>query len=514
MVVPLPFNVGFIVAGIVLAAHTWFLFFLETEFHSLAEVRLTTETVHDYVSTIWIPIFFASIFIEVLYTSWIYSKKSLNLSRPFYQFNDSLSSMGTGSILLLLKKTITHIFIPISPYYWIWTNYGLTKNYDHHLISWWVMFFGVEFGYYWIHRTGHTISTFWALHGVHHSSEFYNLTTALRQSTFHSVVSWIYYLPLAFFFPPSMFLLHAQFNLLYQFWIHTEVIGKLGFLEYVINTPSQHRVHHARNKIYIDKNFGGTLCIFDRLFGTFQEEIDDIKPVYGITHALNNFNSLQANITPLSELVAGSRSKSGRANQVLTFYNAPGWKSGKEFYGIPPCTLETVQKFNPGLPLGLNLYIFSQFIINAIWQNVGIIILVKGHPDAYWTLCGFACYVMFYFVILGDMLNRKWKRPFWSEVARLLLFLPVYWSVAVLDHSFVDVLWSVKTGVISVIVLGSLIWISLYKKNYFDETWCTWKDTEVGKDFPNAVQAEQEQDKKYQEKLAASKLAQQKPKTT
>ena len=130
------------------------------------------------------------------------------------------------------------------------------------------------------------------MHGVHHSSEAYNLTTALRQSSLHFSVGWLYYIPFALFFPPPLYFMHDQFNLLYQYWIHTQVVGKLGPLEYILNTPSQHRVHHGqycaimyqhilirctgRNAYCIDKNYGGTLCIFDRLFGTYQEEIEEV----------------------------------------------------------------------------------------------------------------------------------------------------------------------------------------------------------------------------------------------
>src|SRR3989338_6177836 len=169
-------------------------------------------------------------------------------------------------------------------YNWVYSHYRLTGEMfeEPNILAWWFMFVAVDFCYYWVHRTGHTVRALWSCHSIHHSSEFYNLTTALRQSTFHGWVNWIYYIPLALFFPPTLFLYHSQFNLLYQFWIHTETIPKLGFLEYFLNTPSQHRVHHGRGIWAIDKNYGGTLCIFDRLFGTFQEEPDDEPVVYGL----------------------------------------------------------------------------------------------------------------------------------------------------------------------------------------------------------------------------------------
>jgi len=138
------------------------------------------------------------------------------------------------------------------------------------MLTWVVMFVVVDFCYYWFHRLAHEWNWSWASHSVHHSSEEYNLSTALRQGTFQPLCSWLFFLPLALIgFSPRLFSIHVQFNTLYQFWIHTKLLPKLGWLEYIINTPSQHRVHHGRNPYCIDKNYAGTLCIWDRMFGTF-----------------------------------------------------------------------------------------------------------------------------------------------------------------------------------------------------------------------------------------------------
>ena len=138
-----------------------------------------------------------------------------------------------------------------------------------------------DFLYYWFHRLSHEINAFWAAHVVHHQSEEYNLAVALRQGTFQGVFSWVFYLPLAVLgFPPLVFLTVSSIDTLYQFWIHTRVIGRLGPLEWVLNTPSNHRVHHAKNPQYIDKNCGGALIIWDRMFGTYAAEVE--PPVFGV----------------------------------------------------------------------------------------------------------------------------------------------------------------------------------------------------------------------------------------
>jgi sterol desaturase/sphingolipid hydroxylase (fatty acid hydroxylase superfamily) len=152
-------------------------------------------------------------------------------------------------------------------------------------------FFCVDFCYYWFHRASHTIKFFWAFHLVHHSSQQMNLTVAYRLNWLTVLISPIFYVPLVLVGIPPTFILGAYaVNLLYQFFLHTEAIGRLGILEYIIDTPSSHRVHHGSNDQYIDKNFGGVLIIWDRLFGTYQAEEEKVE--YGITTGFAGYNPL------------------------------------------------------------------------------------------------------------------------------------------------------------------------------------------------------------------------------
>jgi alkylglycerol monooxygenase len=172
----------------------------------------------------------------------------------------------------------------------------------------------MDLGYYWFHRMGHgksknlnhsivlisflylEVNLFWATHQTHHSSEYYNLSTALRQGVLQTYFSWIFYLPLALLIPPQIFLIHSQMNLLYQFWIHTDVISNLGPFEYILNTPSHHRVHHGRNPYCIDKNYGGVFIIWDRLFGTFAAERKNEEIAYGLIHPIKTFDPLETQV--------------------------------------------------------------------------------------------------------------------------------------------------------------------------------------------------------------------------
>lgn len=158
-------------------------------------------------------------------------------------------------------------------------------------LSYAVLFIALDFFYYWYHRTHHEIRILWAAHVNHHSSQHYNLSTALRQSWSSVFSHWIFMLPLAAAgWRPDQILLMGLLNLVYQYWIHTEAVDKMGWLEWILMTPSHHRVHHGSNAHYLDKNYGGLLIIWDRMFGTFQEE--DVPVSYGLTKNIESYNPI------------------------------------------------------------------------------------------------------------------------------------------------------------------------------------------------------------------------------
>lgn len=188
-------------------------------------------------------------------------------------------------------------------------------------------FFLEDLAYYWFHRVSHERRFFWASHVVHHSSQHYNLTTALRQTWTGSLgLTFLFWLPLVFIgFPPTMVFLFSGISLVYQFWIHTETIGRMGPLEWVLNTPSHHRVHHATNARYLDANYAGVLIIWDRLFGTFVPEEDAEKPRYGVIANLGTFNPLRiafAEWIAIGRDVLGAKSLRDVGGYV---FGPPGW---------------------------------------------------------------------------------------------------------------------------------------------------------------------------------------------
>lgn len=188
-------------------------------------------------------------------------------------------------------------------------------------------FFAEDLAYYWFHRISHERRWFWASHVVHHSSQHYNLTTALRQTWTGALgLTFIFWLPLVWIgFPPLMVLMFSAISLVYQFWIHTEVIGRMGPLEYVFNTPSHHRVHHAINPRYLDANYAGVLIIWDRLFGSFVREDDAERPRYGIVSQLGTFNPFRV---ALHEWIGIWRdvSRAKSLGEVFGYlFGPPGW---------------------------------------------------------------------------------------------------------------------------------------------------------------------------------------------
>ena len=189
-----------------------------------------------------------------------------------------------------------------------------------------------DFFYYWNHRIDHEVGLFWAAHVVHHQSDHFNLSTALRQSSTGALLGWIFYLPMAVAgVPPVVFVGVGLIDLLYQFWIHTELIGKLGWFDRVFASPSNHRVHHGINDRYLDKNYGGILILWDRLFGTFEPEVE--KPVFGVRGGLGTFDPIWANVAYYATMADLCRRAARLARQAQGLVRAAGLGSGQSAAG-------------------------------------------------------------------------------------------------------------------------------------------------------------------------------------
>ena len=263
-----------------------------------------------------IPIFFAFMGLEL----WVARRRRMSL----YRFADSICNLGNG----IGSQIIGAFALPITVggYVLVYDHARLTTLPPHSIVVWVVLFFAVDFLYYAYHRASHRVNFLWAGHVVHHQSEEYNFSVALRQSWFaQQLTEWPFYLPLALLgFPPAAFLVTLTLNTLYQFFIHTRLVRRLGPVEWLFNTPSHHRVHHAVNPEYVDRNYAGVFIIWDKLCGTFEPEVNE--PVYGLVKPLGSFSPLWANLHRWLEVAAMSRSTRRFGDKLYAWIAPPEWR--------------------------------------------------------------------------------------------------------------------------------------------------------------------------------------------
>jgi alkylglycerol monooxygenase len=386
-----------------------------------------------------IPFYFLLIVIELVVSH------CQNIKR--YRFNDTITNINSGSSMMI-ATTMLRVF-GISLYTYIYEHFAVFN-----IPSTWVMliicFVLDDFLYYWGHRMTHEVNVAWSSHVVHHHSEEMNFSVALRQSWFQGIWTAPMYIPMALlgFNPMDVVIVHG-FNLLYQYWVHTEMIDKMGFMEYFMVTPSHHRVHHGRNPKYIDKNHAGVFIIWDKMFGTFQAEEE--KPVYGTTKPLNSWNPVWANFEHFETLNGQLKKAVGFWNKIKVLFKKPGWDAKAAVYmPFPEVERGVTPKFDTEAPQYLNGYIFFQYLITTAF----IIYFLFNSNKMNWvdtfTLGGI---ILFQFATAGGMLEGK-KAYFILEFVRNALF------VVILSEFFIrqgfDMMW-VYAVMLSAII--SFVWL-------------------------------------------------------
>jgi len=301
-----------------------------------------------------IPVFFILIGVELLVERFTH--------KELYRFPDAIANLSCG-ITSQLSGLFLKIFA-VGIYQFLYEHFSLfvlEKNW----LYWLVLILLVDLAYYWAHRMSHEINLFWGGHVVHHQSEEYNLSVALRQSSLQVIWTFGFSLPIAFLgFETFDFALISALNTLYQFWIHTETIGKLPkWIEFIFNTPSHHRVHHGRDPKYIDKNHAGSLIIWDRMFGTFQEEEE--KPTYGITKPINSWNPLWANVSHYVEMANDLKQISSWSDKIKYLFMKPGWlpKSLGGYRPAPAVDKNVYKKYDTPSGMRLTLYVLFQYVL-------------------------------------------------------------------------------------------------------------------------------------------------------
>jgi alkylglycerol monooxygenase len=357
-----------------------------------------------------IPIFFLLIGVELLIT------RMRGLS--YYRFNDAITNLSCG-----IGSQVTGIFMKFLTFtvYVMIFNHSPLKGHipSSGYVIMVLLFLGIDFFYYWFHRLAHEVSIMWGSHVVHHQREEYNLTVALRQAWVQGAFSWVFYLPLAFVgFDPYMFATIASLQTLYQFWIHTKVIKKMPvWFEAIFNTPSHHRVHHGVNPKYIDKNHAGTLIIWDKIFGTFQEEEEEV--VYGITTQPKSWNPLWLNFQYWADLAKDVRkaNKPGDAIRMITL--APGWKPAEMggMLAYKEVHAADFEKYDASASPRMSYYILFQFIILLIGASAFLFSL--KHLDTM-QLIVVSALIIYSVVNIGGLFEKKaWVAAL--EALRLLV---------------------------------------------------------------------------------------------
>jgi alkylglycerol monooxygenase len=348
-----------------------------------------------------IPFFFLLIGIELLV---VRGRPELR-----YNFSDSITNLSCGVGQQVLEPFLRGL--GLAAYIFLYETARVFTVPASSIVGWVVLLVAVDLSYYLFHRASHRVNFLWASHVVHHQSEEYNLSVALRQSWIEIVFSGFFYLPLAIAgFSPAAFVAMSTLNTLYQFWIHTRTVTRLPApVEWLLNTPSHHRVHHGVNPKYIDKNYTGIFIVWDRLFGTFQEEEEE--PVYGTVKPLASWNPLWANVHYWVETAALSRSAPRIGDRIWAWFAPPEWRprelsNGLGYVVIPDARRDTQRKYDVRVARGVVVYVGVSFLFVA--GITGAMLFFGGEASAALLGCS-AALVLVELVAWGALLEgRRW----------------------------------------------------------------------------------------------------------
>ena len=350
------------------------------------------------------PVFLLLIGLEF---AWGLARERRGTGRNTYRLNDAINSISLG-VLSQLSGVFSKL-LTIGIYSAVYATAALFPEpaFWHSVPGVLVALVVYDFCYYWLHRGGHRVAVLWAAHSVHHQSQQYNLSTALRQTSSGALLGWLFYLPMALAgVPPLIFGIVALIDLLYQFWVHTEQIGRLGWFDRVFCSPSNHRVHHAVNDRYLDKNYGGMLVLWDRLFGTFEAEATGEPCVYGTRTPLNSWDPLWANAQVYGALLRDSWRARRWPDKLRVWLMPPGWRPADVAarWPQPSFELARVTPYDPPLASGVAWFAAVQFsalllgVAAVLWQT-------DSWPPSQVAICSLALLVNYW--ALGALLQGR-----------------------------------------------------------------------------------------------------------
>ena len=370
------------------------------------------------IITFAIPAFFLLIIVEYFYGKYI--------GKNTYRLNDTVTSITIGMISRF--PTMLNLGVQSVIFVYISTNLNLELLSVKNPFTWIIAFLLYDLSYYWMHRMHHEIKILWATHSVHHHGEDFNLATALRQTSTGWLWKWIFYMPMILLgVPVEVFIAVAGVNLVYQFWVHTEHIGHLGWMEKVFITPMNHGIHHAKNKEYIDANYGGVFIIWDRMFGTYTAQRPDLKPVYGTATPLNSWNPLWANFQVFSIMIKDTLKTKSWRNKVKVWFSQTYWrpddcieeKNPDDFY----------KKFNPEVTSDIKIFGFFQMLF-TIAVSGSVLTFVSSHT--YYEIAAFGIIIVFISSITGYLMQAK------VLAYRMILFFAFFTILGIYYFEFIS----------------------------------------------------------------------------
>jgi alkylglycerol monooxygenase len=402
-----------------------------------------------------IPFFFILMAIDFFYGRW--------KQKPAYSLRDSITniSIGIGSQAFGVFFT----FFLVGIYMWFYNTFGFFKeSLTVSPLNAILALIGFDFFYYWAHRFSHEWNFLWAAHVVHHSSEEYNLSVALRQSWIHSLLAFFIFLPMPVLgFEPTIFFAAGGVVTLYQFWVHTKSIDRMPrWFEYIFNTPSHHRVHHGVNPKYIDRNHAAVFIIWDRIFGTFQ--VEEEEPTYGITTPIKSWNPVWANLHYWVEMYKLARQCNKWSDKIRVIFARPGWRPEEQGgqLEIPEVNKSSYKKFDTEPEEGLQFYAIFQFLAVLI----GIVAFLGNfHEISEFYRWFFLANIILTILICGALLEKKR----WVIAAEYLRLFLVLISLNSFYYFWYMDWFSIMIGSSLVLVSASVIFFTL-----------SWRKIELG----------------------------------
>jgi alkylglycerol monooxygenase len=364
-----------------------------------------------------IPVFFALLAAEVVF-SW-------RRRRRLYRLHDTISNLGCG--VGMVATSLWFNLVVALAYGWVFERFALLRLPAGSAWTWLGGLLLIDLCHYWFHRASHRINFFWAAHAVHHQSDEYNLSAALRQSWLEPLWSLPFYLPLALLgLPLPVFLAMHAIHTIYQFWIHTRVIDRLGPLELFLNTPSHHRVHHAIEPEYIDRNYAGILILWDRLFGTFEPERR--TPHYGTVTPFKSWNPLRANAHEWARIFTYAAASRRVTARLGSLFAPPEWRPERlgGTVTIPEVDAGRKVPWDTSLGLRRDLYVLLQFLV----VTAGATALLLLAPSLAWWRVGLGIgWVIGTLGVIGGLMDRAaWSRR--AEEGRVLATIPIATALA------------------------------------------------------------------------------------